>query len=81
MHLGAFGDLVDQFFFLAQRKANDRQVFGLPGPDGLPVSRIMASPKHVLYIDRQLYAPIHRPSVDGLESVAVGREHNDRVDQ
>ena len=51
VHLGAFGDLVDQFLFLAQREADDRQVFRLPGPDGLPVGRIMASRKHVLYID------------------------------
>ena len=52
VHLGAFGELVDQFLFLAQREADDRQVFRLPGPDGLPVGRIMASRKHVLYIDR-----------------------------
>ena len=51
VHLGAFGDLVDQFLFLAQREADDRQVFRLPGSDGLPVGRIMASRKHVLYID------------------------------
>ena len=81
MHLGAFGDLVDQFLFLAQRETNNRQIFGLPGPDGLPIGRIMASRKHVLDIDRQLYAPVHGPSVDGLDSVAVGREHDDRLDQ
>ena len=81
VHLGAFGDLVDQFLFLAQCEADDRQVFGLPGPDGLPVGRSMASRKHVLYIDRQLYAPVHGPSVDGLDSVAVGREHDDWLDQ
>ncbi|GIS88938.1 MAG: hypothetical protein CM1200mP18_16480 [Gammaproteobacteria bacterium] len=81
VHLGAFSDLVDKFLFLAQREADDRQVFGLPGPDGLPVGRIMASRKHILYIDRKLYAPVHGPSVDGLDFVAVGREHNDRLDQ
>ena len=81
MHLGAFCDLVDQFPVFAQRQADDRQVFGLPGPDGLPVGRIMASGKHVLYIDRQLYAPVHGPSVDRLDSIAVGREHDDRLDQ